>query len=107
MLQPQRLTMDIALHDLNRWRSVISLTLLVILLAWESLVPFFALFTKATSERVRHGLKNVTLGVLNALFTGLVFAALWWATAEWARANGFGVLNWLSWPGWARLAMAF
>jgi sterol desaturase/sphingolipid hydroxylase (fatty acid hydroxylase superfamily) len=99
--------MDSALQELNRWRSIVSLTLLVMLLAWESLVPFFVYFTGSPSERVRHGLKNVALGVLNALFTGLVFAALWWATAAWARAKGFGVLHWLSLPGWARPALAF
>src|ERR1051326_2403657 len=85
--------MDSALQELNGWRSISSLTLLVILLAWESLAPFFAYFSGNTGERVRHGLKNVALGVLNALFTGLVFAALWWATAEWAQAHEFGVLS--------------
>ena len=99
--------MEGALHELNRWQGITSLTLLVILLAWESLVPFFVYFTGNTSERLRHGLKNVTLGVFNALLTGFVFAGLWWAAAEWARANGFGLLHWLSLPGWARLAVAF
>jgi sterol desaturase/sphingolipid hydroxylase (fatty acid hydroxylase superfamily) len=92
---------------LNRWRSVCSLALLVILLAWESLVPFFAWFAGKAGERVQHGCRNVALGVLNALITGLVFAALWWATAAWTRTHGFGVLPWLSLPGWARLAVAF
>jgi sterol desaturase/sphingolipid hydroxylase (fatty acid hydroxylase superfamily) len=99
--------MDVGIPELNRWRSVISLTLLVMLLAWESLIPFFVYFTGNTGERVRHGLKNVALGVFNALLTAFVFAALWWATAEWARANQFGFLHWFSLPAWARLALAF
>ncbi len=98
--------MDDVLHDLSQWRSVSALTLLVLLLAWESLVPFFAYFAGNTGDRVRHGLKNVVLGVFNALLTGLGFAALWWTTARWAQAHGFGLLNWLSLPGWARLVVA-
>lgn len=99
--------MDNALHELSRWRSLSSLTVLALLLAWESLVPFFAYFAGNASERARHALKNVVLGVLNAMLTGLGFAGLWWTTAQWAQAQEFGLLNWLSLPAWARLATAF
>lgn len=93
--------------ELSRIRTVSSLTLLVLLLTWESLVPFFTYFAGITGERVRHGLKNLVLGVLNALLTGLGFVALWWTTAQWAQAHEFGLLNWLPLPGWARWAGAF
>ena len=103
----ERQTMDTALQELNRWRSLTSLAFLVLLLAWESLVPFFTYFAGNARERVRHGLKNVALGAFNALLTGLGFAAVWWATAQWAQAHAFGLLNWLILPWWARLAGAF
>src|ERR1051326_1646263 len=99
--------MDSALHEVNRWLSIVSLTLLVTLLAWESLVPFFVYFTGNRSERIRHGLKNVSFGVFNALLTDVVFASLWWATAAWAQSKDFGVLHWLSFHGWVRVAGAF
>src|SRR5215471_17123644 len=99
--------MDNALHELNRWRTIGSLSVLTLLLAWESLVPFFTWFAGNVAERVRHGLKNVALGVLNALITGLVFAALWWMTAQRAQAHHFGILHWLALPGWAGLVAAF
>lgn len=98
--------MEDALHNLNQWRSISSVTVLTLVLAWESLVPFFTYFAGSTGERVRHGLKNLTLSVLNSLLTGLGFAALWWTTARWAQAHEFGLLNWLPMPGWARLAGA-
>jgi sterol desaturase/sphingolipid hydroxylase (fatty acid hydroxylase superfamily) len=88
-------------------RAVGSLSVLTLLLAWESLDPFFTWFTRNTGQRVRHGMKNVALGVLNALITGLAFAALWWTTAQWAQARQFGLLHWLSFPGWAGLIAAF
>ena len=81
--------------------------MLTLVLAWESLAPFFTYFARNSGERVRHGLKNVVLGVLNALLTGLGFAALWLATAQWAQVHEFGLLNWLPMPGWERLAVAF
>lgn len=99
--------MDDALQHLSQWRSISALTLLALLLAWESLVPFFAFFAGDTRERVHHGLKNLALGVVNSVLTGLAFAALWWATAQWAQANEFGLLNWLPLPAWARLAAVF
>lgn len=99
--------MDDALHNLNQWRSISSVTVLTLVLAWETLVPFFTYFAGSSGERVLHGLKNVVLGVLNSLLTGLGFVALWWAVAQWAQAHGFGLLNWLPMPGWARLAVAF
>jgi len=81
--------------------------LLVLLLVWESLAPFFSYFVGSTGERVRHGFKNLVLGVFNSLLTGLGFASLWWATAQWAQARHLGVLNLVTMPGWARLAAAF
>jgi len=99
--------MDDSLRNLNQWRTISSFTVLALVLAWESLVPFFTYFAGSTGERVRHGLKNVALGVLNSLLTGLGFAALWLMTAQWAQAHEFGLLNWLPMPGWARLAGAF
>ena len=93
--------------DFARFRTASSVILLALLLAWESLVPFFTYFAGHWRERVRHGLMNIVLGVLNALFTGLVFAALWLMTAQWAQTREFGLLNWLSLPDWARLAGVF
>jgi sterol desaturase/sphingolipid hydroxylase (fatty acid hydroxylase superfamily) len=99
--------MDDALHNLNQWRSISSVMVLTLVLAWESLVPFLTYFAGSTGERVRHGLKNLVLGVINSLLTGFGFAALWWTTAQWAQAHEFGLLNWIPMPGWARLAGAF
>ena len=99
--------MDDTLQNLNQWRSISSVTVLALVLAWESLAPFFTYFAGSAGERVRHGLKNLALGIVNSLLTGLGFAALWWAAAHWAQAHEFGLLNWLPMPGWARLAGAF
>lgn len=85
--------MDDTLHDLGRLRSISSVTFLVLLLAWESLAPFGSYFVGKTGERLRHGAKNLALGILNALLIGLVFVALWWTTAEWAQAHQFGLLT--------------
>jgi sterol desaturase/sphingolipid hydroxylase (fatty acid hydroxylase superfamily) len=101
------LPVDDTLRELSRWRSVTSAVLLALLLAWESLAPFFAFFVSRTRARIRHGLTNAILGVANAVLTGIGFVTLWWATAQWAQAHGIGLLNWLALPGWARLAGVF
>lgn len=75
--------MDGVLKDIGLLRSISSVVFLVLLLAWESFAPFASYFVGGAGERMRHVVKNLALGVLNALLTGLVFVALWWASAEW------------------------
>ena len=88
-------------------RPAISATLLVGLLTWESFGPFFAFFVKASGARVRHGARNLTLGVVNAAVNGLACVGLWSTVAGWAGAHGFGLLRWLSLPPWANLVGVF
>ena len=91
--------MDDILHNLGQLRSISAVAVLLLLLVWESSAPFGFYFVGNSGERLRHGLKNLVLGILNALLTGLVFVALWWTAAEWAQAHNFGLLNWLPLPG--------
>ncbi|HVJ58786.1 MAG TPA: sterol desaturase family protein, partial [Terrimicrobiaceae bacterium] len=81
--------------------------MLVVLLVWESSTPFALYSVRDSADRFRHGLKNLVLGVLNAVVIGLVFVGLWWAAAESAQFHNFGLLNWWPLPGWARLLGAF
>src|ERR1035441_1241858 len=88
--------------ELSWIKTACSVSVLALLLAWETGTPFFAYFAWAAGERTRHGLKNLALGVLNASLTGLLFAALWWSTAAWAERQHFGLLRWAGLPAWAR-----
>ncbi len=87
---------------LGQLKTASSVTALALLLAWESLTPFFAYFVRAGGERTGHAAKNLALGFLNAAVTGLLFAGLWWTTAAWAERQPFGLLHWLALPGWGR-----
>lgn len=71
---------------------------LLVLLAWEGIAPFLP-FPQGRA-RLRHGLRNVLLGSLNAIATALVFTGLWWLAAEWSADRAFGLLHRLSWPEW-------
>jgi sterol desaturase/sphingolipid hydroxylase (fatty acid hydroxylase superfamily) len=88
-------------------RASASLIWLVLLLSWESFAPFFNFFAHATAGRVRHGMRNLVLGVVNALVNATICVGLWWAVARWTEAQSFGLLHWLSPPDWARLIGAF
>jgi sterol desaturase/sphingolipid hydroxylase (fatty acid hydroxylase superfamily) len=92
--------------EIGRIKTASSAIMLVLLLAWESWMPFFAYFVRAAGERTRHALKNVTLGIINAAVTGLLFVGLWWTVAAWAERQHFGLLHWMGVPAWARLAGA-
>lgn len=75
---------------------VLAIAVFVILLAWETLAPFFRHPTGRA--RLGHGLRNVALGVLNAALTAAVFVGIWWAVAAWAERQGFGLFHALAWP---------
>lgn len=79
-------------------RPLIALGMLLALLLWETAAPFFS-FSKGRA-RVRHGFRNVLLGILNAVVTTLVFVGLWWSASAWAARHGFGLLHWLDLPAW-------
>jgi hypothetical protein len=59
------------LHDVSQLRSVSSIAFLVLLLAWESLAPFASYFVGRTGERVRHGTKNLVVGILKHYLSAL------------------------------------
>jgi sterol desaturase/sphingolipid hydroxylase (fatty acid hydroxylase superfamily) len=99
--------MEEFLHGIGQLQGIIAVVVLVLLLAWETSAPFGLYFLRDSGDRFRHGLKNLVLGLLNAIIIGLLFVALWWATAEWAQSHNFGLLNWWPLPGWAHLVGVF
>lgn len=89
--------------DLQTWswlahaKPVAAASMLVVLWALESLMPMFA----PRAGRLGHGATNLTLGVLNAVVTSVLFGASMLYVTEWARAHSFGLLHWLALPAWA------
>ncbi len=72
---------------------------LFVLLWWETLAPFLPLFQPGWRGRARHGLRNITLSLINTGLTALLFAGLWASAADWAADRCWGALNGLSgWP---------
>jgi sterol desaturase/sphingolipid hydroxylase (fatty acid hydroxylase superfamily) len=85
--------------ELQRWRGFASVGWLVVLLLWETAAPFFPLFA-GWRERGRHALRNLAVGLLNALMIAVLFALAWRAAAGWAEARHFGLLNLAALPVW-------
>jgi sterol desaturase/sphingolipid hydroxylase (fatty acid hydroxylase superfamily) len=83
--------------DVGAWRAWVTFLWLVILLLWESFSPFLPLFSSAKT-RVRHGLINIFVGLINALLTATIFAGLWKGAADLAARHHWGVLRVLSLP---------
>ncbi len=77
---------------------------LLALLLWETLSPFFV-FPRGR-DRLRHGFRNILLGMLNAGVTALAFVALWWWAATLSATYGIGLLHWLTLPTWAEWLIA-
>jgi sterol desaturase/sphingolipid hydroxylase (fatty acid hydroxylase superfamily)/rhodanese-related sulfurtransferase len=84
---------------IGRFRPVVSIGLLLVLLLWESAAPFFRFFS-GRRNRAFHGGRNVLLGLINGVVSAVAFTGLWLVAANWAAANGVGLMNALSPPGW-------
>lgn len=89
--------MNHAVIHLPEARPYLAFGVLLALLAWEGIAPFFP-FPRGRA-RLRHGLRNVFLGGLNAIVTAIVFTGLWWLSADWSKDHSFGLLHRLPWPG--------
>ncbi len=84
-----------------------SLFILVLLLSWETLKPFFACFRGAWRGRLFHALRNFIIGTLNSVVISAFIATVWLWVSEWTAANRFGLLHWVPFPDWARVVAAF
>ena len=93
-------------QNLDNYAKIISLVVLVVLLAWETVLPCYAFFTNHLKSRVFHGAINFVLTIVNALLIGLVYTSLWLNSAVWASNHGFGLLNLLSLPLWLDTVIA-
>ncbi len=93
------------LEQFNQIRTPTVFGLMVLLLAWESVAPFF-LQLRSPRERVAHGVRNIAIGFANALLTALVFSGLWLVVANWASARGFGLLRLVELPTWLHAVAA-
>lgn len=81
--------------------------ILVALLVWESLVPFFPFFVHRLRKRAVHLTWNVLLGALNAVIIALVFVKAWSWAADFAADQHFGILHWFDGlPVWAGAVLA-
>ena len=73
---------------------------LLVFFLWESLAPYLE-----QRRRGVHAARNLTLAGCNAVLVGLCCAAATVGVAAWTDARGWGLLNQIALPGWARLAL--
>lgn len=79
---------------------------LIGLLLWETVQPFFDLFGRSARARAGHLLRNLTLAAVNAAAVALGFVTLWAWAAWYSQAHGFGVLHRLPLGEWTHAALA-
>jgi len=87
-------------------KTVVAAAFLVLLWTAEGFLPFFPEFPGRIRDRVRHDLRNLTLGVGNALLVALLFGGLFVIQESWTEAAGFGLLRVLELPLWLQIVVA-
>ena len=87
-------------------KTIVAAAFLVVLWTAEGFLPFFPEFPGRNGARVRHDLRNLTLGVGNALLVALLFGGLFVIQESWTDAAGFGLLRVLELPLWLQIVVA-
>jgi len=99
--------MDTLFHAISGWRWPIAISILFLLLLWESASPYFLFFRTRTDSRLRHGGRNIFLGIFNGLIVAVIFAGLWSLMIGWIDDRGYGLLNLAEIPSWLHVVGAF
>jgi len=73
-------------------KPILVMSVLAGLWVLEAKYPMF----RSKGNRLEHGASNITLGVINVLLAGFLFAGLVLAITTWAADNAFGLLNLLT-----------
>ncbi len=84
----------------------IEVGILLILLVWESICPFFEFFKKQYKKRFVHLLRNFVLGIINSVMISFLFVVLWVKSVQWTEINQFGILYLINLPSWMHLVGA-
>ncbi len=95
--------------DIASYRLPLSIGMLVVLLVWELMSPYFAAFTQGEGMLKRRALNaatNLGFGLLNAVVVAGVFVGLWAIIATWSATHQFGLLHWLPLPAVASWMLA-
>ena len=80
----------INLEQLRFWKGSSYAAVLVLLLIWESLMPFMALF-RTGKERVIHIFRNLLINFINVPVVGIAAVWVWDRAAIWSYENQFGL----------------
>jgi sterol desaturase/sphingolipid hydroxylase (fatty acid hydroxylase superfamily) len=87
-------------------KTIAATVFLVLLWTAEGLAPFYPEFGPGLRPRLRHDLRNLALGVGNALVMAVLFGGVFLAVEVWGDGRGIGLLRVVEWPGWIELAVA-
>ncbi len=70
----------------------------------ESVVP---VFLREPGQRVRHGTRNVAIGLVNGAVLTIGFSGLIFAATRWGGTHPVGALHWITLPAWSERLIGF
>ncbi len=87
--------MELNFQSLIKLRPIVALSAMAVLLLWETAQPFYGFFRHRCSARLKHGVRNVVLGLINSVLIAVGFSTLWVLTAAFSADRHLGVLHWI------------
>ena len=94
---------SVSVATLLKRKSSVSLGVLLLLLGWETLTPFFPFFLGQRRARGVHAGRNFIVGTLNSVVVSTFIATLWLWVSNWTAEHQFGLFQWVKLPVWLNL----
>jgi len=88
--------------SLKQSKVILEIVFLSLLFALEAWIPLF----KGRTGRLRHGVRNIAMGLMNGAVTGILFSGATAFVTEAAERQNVGLLHWLKYPYWPETVMA-
>ncbi len=90
------------IYSLKDGRLLFGTAVLSLLLVLETWIPLLS----GRTGRLRHGIRNVAMGLLNGVVTGVLFSTATLVVIDMAKKRGLGLLHWIVAPIWMETLLA-
>lgn len=97
---------DLLFHQLKTWHSLVTVSVLTLMLLWESFSPYFGFFRQRTTNRFFHGIKNLVLGSINMLLGVAIVTGVIFGLATYVEVHQIGLFYYLGIDGWLKAILA-
>jgi sterol desaturase/sphingolipid hydroxylase (fatty acid hydroxylase superfamily) len=97
---------DLLFQQMKGFHSIITISVLAVMLLWETFSPYFGFFRDRSAGRLIHGGKNLLLGSINMLVGVAIVTGVILTLASYVEVHQIGLFYWIGVDGWIKAILA-